>query len=107
MNIEKIRIEKHDILISKPKICHFCDRGIDPIIINKFPYRFYSECNIVVTYKCPCCEQIFFAKYQMNSFDYCYSALYPFDVVGGHKIRLDFSKEIKSISKSILIFHKL
>jgi len=100
MNKEIIKIQKYSIPIAKPDTCTHCDKGIDPIIINKFPYRFYDTCNIVVTYKCPCCEQIFFAKYQANAMDWNFMGqdLYPFEIIGGHKKRLDFSDEIKNLS---------
>ena len=66
MNKAKIKIQRNELCIIKPDTCTHCNKGIDPIIINKFIYPFYDLCNIVVTFKCPCCEQIFFAKYQID-----------------------------------------
>lgn len=104
MNKEVIKIQKHKLCIIKPNTCPHCDKGIDPIIINKFPYRFYDLCNIIVTLKCPCCEQVFFAKYQINpmSFGCFQDELHYFEVIGGHKRRLDFSQEIKELSQSFI-----
>ena len=104
MNKEVIKIQKNKLCIIKPNTCPYCDKGIDPKIINKFSYRFYDQCNVIVTLKCPCCEQVFFAKYQISSMNYdfnqdelCYS-----EVIGGHKKRLDFSKEITELSPSFV-----
>lgn len=104
MNKEIIKIQKQELCIIKPDTCTYCDKGIDPIIINTFPYRFYNSCNIIVTFKCPCCEQVFFAKYQLdsNTFGFYKHELYPFDVVGGYKKRLDFSEEITELSQSFV-----
>ena len=99
-----IRINNYKIWVLKPDTCPFCDKGIDPIIINKFPYDFHDLCNIIITFKCPCCEQVFFAKYHLNymAIDPSDQALYPFEIVGGHKKRLDFSSEITELSKDFV-----
>ena len=104
MNKEIIKIQKRKLCIVKPDTCPYCDKGIDPIIINKFPYRFYNLCNIIVTLKCPCCEQVFFAKYQINplGYDFGQDELHYFEVIGGHKKRLDFSKEIIDLSPNFV-----
>lgn len=104
MNKEVIKIKKHELCIIKPNICPHCDKGIDPIIINKFPYRFYDLCNIIVTLKCPCCEQVFFVKYQINTmmFGCMQNKLYPLEIIGGHKKSMDFSQEIKELSQSFI-----
>lgn len=104
MNKEIIKIQKNELCIIKPDTCPYCDKGIDPIIINKFAYRFYDLCNIIITFKCPCCEQVFFAKYQLNpmGIGYMDNELYPFEIIGGHKKRLDFSSEIMELSKDFV-----
>lgn len=101
---KKIKIKGCEFIISKPTSCPYCDMGIDPLIVNKFAYRFHYLTNIVITYKCPCCEQIFFSKYQVNSMAAGYYGyeLIPFETIGGHKIKLDFSDEIKGISPSFV-----
>lgn len=100
----KIKIKGHEFIVSKPTSCPYCDKGIDAIIVNKFAYRFYDMTNIVITYKCTCCEQIFFSKYQINpmAIGYYENELYPFETIGGHKTKLDFSDEIKEISPSFI-----
>ena len=35
MNKEIIKIQKRKLCIVKPDTCPYCDKGIDPIIINK------------------------------------------------------------------------
>lgn len=106
MNKETIKIQKHKFCVIKPDVCYYCDKGINPIIINVFPYEFYNLVNIVVTFKCPCCEQIFFAKYQVNpatlDYDYTQYDLRPFEVIGGHKRRMDFSQEITELSPGFI-----
>lgn len=97
---EKNRLLKNDFIILKPDACPHCDKEINPVIINKFPYSFYDFYNIIITYKCPCCEQIFFAKYQINpmAINFTQSRLYPLELIGGHKKRFDFSQEIVKLS---------
>ncbi len=106
MNKETIKIQKHKFCVIKPDVCPYCDKGINPIIINKFPYRFYDQCNIILTLKCPCCEQVFFAKYQLDpatlDYDYTQYDLHPFEVIGGHKRRMDFSQEITELSPEFI-----
>lgn len=104
MNKEKIKILKHEFCIIKPDVCHYCDKGINPIIINIFPYRFYDLCNVIVTLKCPCCEQVFFAKYQLDPamLDYMQYDLRPLEVIGGHKRRVNFSQEITELSQGFI-----
>lgn len=51
---KQIKINVCEVNIIKPNICVYCDKGIDPIIINKFAYKYYDLDNIVVTYKCSC-----------------------------------------------------
>ncbi|MCI5746197.1 MAG: DUF4145 domain-containing protein [Erysipelotrichaceae bacterium] len=99
----KIKIKGQEFIVSKPTTCPYCDKGIDAIIVKKFTYRFYDMENIVVTYKCSCCEQIFFSKYQVNPMAIYYeNELYPFETIGGHKVKHDFSNEIKEISPSFV-----
>lgn len=104
MNKERIKIKGCELIVIKPNTCTYCDKGIDPIIINKFAYSFYDLCNIVITYKCPCCEQIFFAKYQANpmTLGYGMECLYPFEVIGGHKSAQEFDECVKDISQDFI-----
>lgn len=104
MNKETIKILEYELCIIKPNVCPYCDKGIDPIIINKFPYRFYDQCNIIVTLKCPCCEQVFFAKYQLDptTLDYMPNEIFPLEVIGGYKKRMDFSQEITELSPGFI-----
>lgn len=103
VNNKIITINKTRFLIVKPDTCTYCDKGIDPKIINKFLYNFYDLYNIVITFKCPCCNEIFFAKYQINPIMYPNNyELHYFEVIGGHKKRLDFSSEIKELSPNFI-----
>lgn len=99
MGKEVIKINKQSYVIEKPTACCHCDKGIDPIIVNKFIYSFYDMYNIVVTYKCPCCEQIFFAIYQCDPISMVFdNKLMYFDIIGGHKEKHVFSNEITGLS---------
>ena len=103
MSIETIKIDGQNFFVEKPRTCHHCDKGIDPIVVNKFMYRFYDLYNIVVTYKCPCCEQIFFAIYQHNPASMILGdKIMYFDIVGGHKEKRDFSEEITALSPNFV-----
>lgn len=103
----KIKIKGHEFIVSKPTSCPYCDKGIDAIIVNKFAYRFYDITNIVITYKCTCCEQIFFSKYQVNpmAIGHFENELHPFETIGGHKTKLNFSNEIREISPSFVAIY--
>ncbi len=104
MNKAKIKILKRELWFIKPNVCPYCDKGIDPIIINTFPYQFYDLYNVIVTLKCPCCEQVFFARFQLDhaTIDYMQYDLHPIEVIGGHKRRMDFSQEITELSQGFI-----
>lgn len=99
----KIKINGSNIIVSKPHNCTYCYKGIDPIIVNKFKYSFYDVYKIVITFKCPCCEQIFFAKYQINYIlPEHRQCLYPFEIIGGHKMSQDFDECLKVVSPNFI-----
>ena len=106
MNFETVTIEKNRFQISKPDTCYYCEKGIDPKIINKFVYRFYHTCRLIIAYQCPCCDEVFFAIYEisLNSFGGVINrgALYPFRIIGGNKLSREFSQEIKDVSERFI-----
>lgn len=104
MSKEKVKIKGYEFIVTKPNACTYCDKGIDPIIVNKFVYPFYDLWNIVITYKCPCCEQIFFAKYQINPMGLGIDtgSLYPFEIIGGHKTSQEFDDCLKDVSQDFI-----
>lgn len=96
--------KKFEILI--PDTCYYCDKGIEPKIINKFVYDCFDSQIMVVTFECPICKQIFFAKYGSNPMDmdigYINEELFLFEIIGGHKKKQDFSSEIMELSKGFV-----
>lgn len=109
MNYETITVEKIKFLISKPNICYHCEKGIDPKIINKFIYRFYDSYRIIITYQCPCCDNIFFAIYDVPQYLFGgidnNSRLYPIQIIGGNKLSKEFSSEIKELSENFIYIY--
>ena len=107
MNLEKVKIENVEFFLNKPDTCYHCEKGIDPKIVNKFIYRYWQCYNIVITYQCPCCDEIFFAFYQiaLDSYDGIIDrgTLYPFKIVGGNKISKTFSDEINDLSQGFVL----
>lgn len=102
MNFEIINLNRCNIRIQKPVICHFCDKGIDPKTIKYFYYHYYSEINIIVAFQCPICEEVLFAKYQISSFDYIPNELNYYEIIGGHKVYEEFADEIKELSPNFI-----
>lgn len=98
---KQIKIKGCQVSIIKPNTCAYCDKGIDPIIINKFAYKYYDQNNIVVTYQCPCCEQIFFAMYPITLGNNL-ALLYYYEIIGGHKTEEKFDECLKDVSQNFL-----
>ena len=96
---KQIKINVCEVNIIKPNICVYCDKGIDPIIINKFAYKYYDLDNIVVTYKCSCWERIFFAIYQTKLRNNLIP-LHYYEIIDGHKTEEKFYECLKDISKT-------
>lgn len=40
---KQIKIKGCQVSIIEPNTCTYCDKGIDPIIINKFVYKYYDK----------------------------------------------------------------
>ena len=101
-----IKIDKNtrSIKIDKPNICPHCQRGIDPTIIKIIEDGFYDQTVLYLALKCPICQQVFFAKYYIGPFsglsliDFHDFALTPSEIIGGHALVKEFSKEINEIS---------
>ena len=100
MNNEKIMVEGKLIPISKPTECYYCDKGINPKIVNSFFYSYYNYCFAYIAFQCPCCDQVFFAKYQVPDYDLRNDPFYLHysEVIGGHARSIDFPDEIKELS---------
>lgn len=101
MTSESIKIHKGEsIRIYKPNKCPHCGSGIDPVVIGSFLFESFQQPWIYVCFKCPLCEQTFFAKYCLES--PCCGAggqAYPYsEVLGGHGLTKEFPKEISELS---------
>ena len=101
--IDTIHLSKtRKIAIYKPNTCPHCDKGIDPVIVGSIPFESFQQPFIYVCFKCPICEQVFFAKYYIPTYGFTYSyeenAIGYCELLGGHGLNKEFSKEINDIS---------
>lgn len=109
---EIIRIDKsRSIKVDKPNTCPHCQKGIDPIIIKTILDGFYDQAVLYVVFKCPVCQQVFFGKYFIGPFsapslfniqDF---ALHPSEIIGGHGLNKEFSKEINDLSPNFVALY--
>lgn len=90
------------IAIYKPNTCPHCDKGIDSVIVGCIPFESFQQPFIYVCFKCPICEQVYFAKYYIPTYEFMYSngenAIGYCELLGGHGLNKEFSKEINDIS---------
>lgn len=102
--IIKINKNTRSIKIDKPNICPHCQKGIDPKIIKIIEDGFYDQMVLYLALKCSICQQVFFAKYYIGPFsglsviNFHDFALAPSEIIGGHALVKEFSKEINEIS---------
>ena len=98
INFDKTR----KIKIYKPNLCPHCDKGIEPIIVGWIPFESFQQLFIYVCFKCPICEQVFFAKYYISTYEFTYScgenAIFYSELLGGHGLNKEFSNEINNLS---------
>lgn len=95
---------KRSVKVDKPNICPNCQKGIDPVVIETIKDGFYEPTVLFLALKCPVCQQVFFAKYYIDPFsglsvmNFHDFALAPSEIIGGHALTKEFSKEIIKIS---------
>ena len=107
-----IKINKNrSIRVDKPNICPHCQKGIDPVVIKTILDRFYDQAVLYIVFKCPVCQQVFFGKYFIGPFsaisllnihDF---ALHPSEIIGGHGLVREFSKEINDVSPDFVALY--
>ena len=109
---DEIKLKNRDPLkIDKPSICPHCNKGIDPKILNWFPFKIAEEPLICVCFQCPICRQIFFAYYAFDDgflplpASYWNGYRHPLQIVGGHGLKKEFSKEINRISPDFVVIY--
>lgn len=107
-----VKIDKNRSLrVEKPNVCPHCQKGIDPKIIQVVKDRFYDQAVVYLALKCPICQQVFFAKYYVGTFgglsmmpihDF---ALHSSEIIGGHGLVKEFSKEISDLSHDFVTLY--
>lgn len=104
INLSKTR----KITIYKPNTCPHCDQGIDHVIVGCIPFESFQQPFIYVCFKCTICEQVFFTKYYIPTYESMYSygenALGYCELLGGHGLNKEFSKEINDISPDFFLY---
>ena len=108
--IDTIHLSKtRKIAIYKPNTCPHCDKGIDPVIVGSIPFESFQQPFIYVCFKCPICEQVFFAKYYISTYEFTNSygenAIGYCELLGGHGLNKEFSKEINELSPDFASFY--
>lgn len=97
------------IKIIKPDICPHCDKGISPEIVGFIPFETFQHPFVYVCFKCPICEEVFFAKYYIGSANYIYpnerNARDYYELLGGHGLVKSFPKEICDISPDFVAIY--
>lgn len=100
---ERIRINKTELLISKPDKCPYCNNFITPNVIKSFNATSYQQPVIFSMMQCPHCEEFFMVKYPFNPMmEICNTPLYWCQIFGGNGIIKVFSDEIVKVSPNFV-----
>ena len=109
---DTLKIDKNtNINIETPDTCPHCQKGIKPVVTTFFDDDYFNQAFLYVVFKCPVCQQIFFAKYYLETWgsfttlnlrDY---SLHPSEIIGGHGLVKEFSNEIKELSPEFVTLY--
>lgn len=109
---EIIKIDKNEsIKVDKPNTCPHCQKGINPVIVETIFDDFHNQPFLYIAFKCPVCEQIFFAKYFLGAcggpaFLNLPDFIFHFsEIIGGHGLIKQFSKEINDLSQNFVALY--
>jgi len=97
MTKELVIVNKAAFRVEKPNICPYCEKGIDPKRISELLYSYQGSTYAYVVYQCPCCDEVFFAKYFPGHGEYD-GVAYPLVVLGGQIPSIKFDDCLNEIS---------
>ncbi|MBO8426245.1 MAG: DUF4145 domain-containing protein [Firmicutes bacterium] len=106
--IDTIRLDKtRTIEINKPNTCPHCDKGMAPVVVGCIRFESFQQPFIYVCFECSICEQVFFAKYSIPTYDeftYSYeeNVIGYCELLGGHGLTREFPKEINDVSPNFV-----
>lgn len=115
---KKLRVGKFIFESVVPNKCPHCQMGTDPKPVKGFVNTVNYIRYAFVAFKCPLCENVFFAKYVLGPKTFIEEEhfkgpvelpglYYMEEVIGGHGIEEPFSEEITKVSgKFVSIFHE-
>ncbi len=100
--IVRCKLERYKVY--KPEKCFCCKTEVETHIVSHFIYRFFDINYLVLAFKCPLCNGLFFTKYIINKpYKSRRNTLMYSEIIGGHNINKEFSKEINNISPQFVL----
>ena len=93
-----MKIKKYDISIKPIESCSYCGRYINMKKIKEYEFTFFNQKHLCVTFQCPVCKNISFAKYEIDYMSDEYNQTHPYEIVGKNTTIISFSAQFNKFS---------
>lgn len=93
-----MKIKKYNIDIKPIDSCSYCGRYVDMKKIKEYEFTFFNQKHLCVTFQCPVCKNISFAKYEIDYMSDEYNQTHPYEIVGRNTTIISFSAQLNEFS---------